>query len=232
MSLGCTTATPAWSSPATAACRPPSPAAGTVSFSPSRLGAVDTVYAMTIHKSQGSQFLAAAVLLPEPGSRLLTRELLYTAATRARRQLDHRRHRGRDPGRRRAPGGPGVGSEGAAVGGGLATNGRGIWPAPRASGGDVRAGARDRSRVRGAQPGAGPRAHDQLLDDRRGGDGASGPWCSPVPADFLTLCDVNHHHDGAQVWQTGHQYVVRPRSSPAPRGHGHTGDTGPRCAEP
>ncbi|MDQ6731860.1 MAG: exodeoxyribonuclease V subunit alpha, partial [Actinomycetota bacterium] len=56
-------------------------------FSPSRLGAVDTVYAMTIHKSQGSQFQAAAVLLPEPGSRLLTRELLYTAATRARRRL-------------------------------------------------------------------------------------------------------------------------------------------------
>jgi exodeoxyribonuclease V alpha subunit len=61
--------------------------AAAVPFSPSRLGAVDTVYAMTIHKSQGSQFLAAAVLLPEPGSRLLTRELLYTAATRARRQL-------------------------------------------------------------------------------------------------------------------------------------------------
>ena len=58
-----------------------------VPVSPSRLGAVDTVYAMTIHKSQGSQFVAAAVLLPEPGSRLLTRELLYTAATRARRQL-------------------------------------------------------------------------------------------------------------------------------------------------
>jgi exodeoxyribonuclease V alpha subunit len=56
-------------------------------YSPSRLGAVDTVYAMTIHKSQGSQFDAAAVLLPEPGSRILTRELLYTAATRARRRL-------------------------------------------------------------------------------------------------------------------------------------------------
>ena len=51
------------------------------------LGAVETVYAMTIHKSQGSQFDAAAVLLPDPGSRLLTRELLYTAATRARRRL-------------------------------------------------------------------------------------------------------------------------------------------------
>ncbi|HET9125568.1 MAG TPA: exodeoxyribonuclease V subunit alpha [Solirubrobacteraceae bacterium] len=54
---------------------------------PSRLGAVDTVYAMTIHKSQGSQFAVAAVLLPEPGSRILTRELLYTAATRAQRRL-------------------------------------------------------------------------------------------------------------------------------------------------
>jgi exodeoxyribonuclease V alpha subunit len=56
-------------------------------FSPLRLGAVDTVYAMTIHKSQGSQFDTAAVLLPSPESRLLTRELLYTAVTRARREL-------------------------------------------------------------------------------------------------------------------------------------------------
>ncbi|MDX6706127.1 MAG: exodeoxyribonuclease alpha subunit [Solirubrobacteraceae bacterium] len=56
-------------------------------FSPSRLGAVDTVHAMTIHKSQGSQFQTAAVLLPAPTSRILTRELLYTAATRARELL-------------------------------------------------------------------------------------------------------------------------------------------------
>jgi exodeoxyribonuclease V alpha subunit len=56
-------------------------------FSPLRLGAVDTVYAMTIHKSQGSQFDTAAVLLPTAGSRILTRELLYTAVTRARREL-------------------------------------------------------------------------------------------------------------------------------------------------
>ena len=56
-------------------------------FSPSRLGAVETVYAMTIHKSQGSQFETAAVLLPAPESRILSRELLYTAATRARREL-------------------------------------------------------------------------------------------------------------------------------------------------
>jgi len=45
------------------------------------------VYAMTIHKSQGSQFDTAAVLLPDPTSRLLTRELLYTAITRARERV-------------------------------------------------------------------------------------------------------------------------------------------------
>ncbi len=60
---------------------------GVLEYSPSRLDAIETVYAMTIHKSQGSQFQSAAVLLPEPGSRILTRELLYTAATRARTKL-------------------------------------------------------------------------------------------------------------------------------------------------
>jgi exodeoxyribonuclease V alpha subunit len=58
-----------------------------VEFSPTRLAAVDTVYAMTVHKSQGSQFDTAAVLLPDPSSPILTRELLYTAVTRARRRL-------------------------------------------------------------------------------------------------------------------------------------------------
>jgi exodeoxyribonuclease V alpha subunit len=58
-----------------------------VSFAPTRLDAVETVYAMTIHKSQGSQFDTAAVLLPDPASRILTRELLYTAVTRARSHL-------------------------------------------------------------------------------------------------------------------------------------------------
>ncbi len=42
---------------------------------------------MTIHKSQGSQFDTAIVLLPAATSRILTRELLYTAATRARTRL-------------------------------------------------------------------------------------------------------------------------------------------------
>lgn len=55
--------------------------------SPTRLKSVETAYAMTIHKSQGSQFDTAAVLLPAATSRILTRELLYTAATRARREL-------------------------------------------------------------------------------------------------------------------------------------------------
>jgi exodeoxyribonuclease V alpha subunit len=56
-------------------------------FSPARLGAVDSVYAMTVHKSQGSQFGTAAVLLPDADSPILTRELLYTAVTRAREEL-------------------------------------------------------------------------------------------------------------------------------------------------
>jgi exodeoxyribonuclease V alpha subunit len=51
------------------------------------LAAVDTVYAMTVHKSQGSQFDTVAVVLPDPASPILTRELLYTAVTRARRRL-------------------------------------------------------------------------------------------------------------------------------------------------
>lgn len=54
---------------------------------PARLGGVATAYAMTIHKSQGTQFDVAAVVLPSPESRALSRELLYTAVTRARRQV-------------------------------------------------------------------------------------------------------------------------------------------------
>jgi exodeoxyribonuclease V alpha subunit len=56
-------------------------------LSPQRLASVDTVYAMTVHKAQGSQFDQVAVLLPDPTSPVLTRELLYTAITRARRRL-------------------------------------------------------------------------------------------------------------------------------------------------
>jgi exodeoxyribonuclease V alpha subunit len=52
-------------------------------FAPGRLDAVETMHAMTIHKAQGSQARRVTVLLPEEGSRLLTRELFYTAITRA-----------------------------------------------------------------------------------------------------------------------------------------------------
>jgi exodeoxyribonuclease V alpha subunit len=58
-----------------------------VHHSPSRLGAVETVHAMTVHKSQGSQFATAAIVLPDPSSQILTRELLYTAVTRASDRL-------------------------------------------------------------------------------------------------------------------------------------------------
>ncbi len=60
---------------------------GIAEVSPTRLAAVDTVYAMTVHKSQGSQFPTVAFLLPSAESRLLTRELLYTAVSRAQRRL-------------------------------------------------------------------------------------------------------------------------------------------------
>ncbi len=56
---------------------------GTRSFPPSYLGDHSTVHALTIHKSQGSQFEEVVVSLPPESSRLLTRELLYTAVTRA-----------------------------------------------------------------------------------------------------------------------------------------------------
>ena len=58
--------------------------AGPVELAPSRLGEVETMHAMTIHKSQGSQADEVTVLMPPEDSRLLTRELFYTAITRAR----------------------------------------------------------------------------------------------------------------------------------------------------
>ncbi|MCL2455286.1 MAG: exodeoxyribonuclease V subunit alpha [Micrococcales bacterium] len=52
--------------------------------SPYRLPAVQPVHAMTVHRAQGSQLMRVTVLLPPAGSPLLTRELFYTAVTRAR----------------------------------------------------------------------------------------------------------------------------------------------------
>ncbi len=53
-------------------------------FSPSCLPKHETAYAMTIHKSQGSEFEQVIILLPDKLSPLLTRELLYTGISRAR----------------------------------------------------------------------------------------------------------------------------------------------------
>ncbi|WP_130928136.1 exodeoxyribonuclease V subunit alpha [Pseudomonas sp. Sample_20] len=51
---------------------------------PSRLNDVETVYAMTVHKSQGSEFAHTALILPDALNPVLTKELIYTGITRAR----------------------------------------------------------------------------------------------------------------------------------------------------
>jgi len=55
---------------------------------PSRLPEHETVFAMTIHKSQGSEFDRVCIILPPADSPLLSKELLYTGITRAKKQLD------------------------------------------------------------------------------------------------------------------------------------------------
>jgi exodeoxyribonuclease V alpha subunit len=57
------------------------------SVAASRLAAVETAWAMTVHKSQGSEFGHVALVLPGEDSPVLTRELVYTGITRARRRL-------------------------------------------------------------------------------------------------------------------------------------------------
>jgi exodeoxyribonuclease V alpha subunit len=54
---------------------------------PVRIPAHKTAFATTVHKSQGSEFDDVLVLLPAQRSRVATRELLYTALTRARRRV-------------------------------------------------------------------------------------------------------------------------------------------------
>ena len=51
---------------------------------PSRLNDVETVYAMTVHKSQGSEFAHTALVLPDALNPVLTKELIYTGITRAK----------------------------------------------------------------------------------------------------------------------------------------------------
>jgi exodeoxyribonuclease V alpha subunit len=53
-------------------------------FSPSRLQSIDTVFAMTVHKSQGSEFEHTCFVLPERINPVVTKELVYTAITRAK----------------------------------------------------------------------------------------------------------------------------------------------------
>ncbi len=56
-------------------------------LAPARLPAHETVYAMTIHKSQGSEFDRIVMILPAAASPIFTRELIYTGITRARRTV-------------------------------------------------------------------------------------------------------------------------------------------------
>jgi exodeoxyribonuclease V alpha subunit len=56
-------------------------------FDPLQLPAHETVFAMTVHKSQGSEFDDVLLVLPQRDTPLLTRELVYTAVTRARRSV-------------------------------------------------------------------------------------------------------------------------------------------------
>ncbi|XKH02207.1 exodeoxyribonuclease V subunit alpha [Marinobacter nauticus] len=53
-------------------------------ISPSRLQQLETVFAMTVHKSQGSEFNHTCLVLPDRLSPVLTRELVYTGITRAK----------------------------------------------------------------------------------------------------------------------------------------------------
>jgi exodeoxyribonuclease V alpha subunit len=61
--------------------------AGLATYAPARLGDIETLHAMTVHKSQGSQARTVTVLLPPEDSPLLTRELFYTAVTRAQERV-------------------------------------------------------------------------------------------------------------------------------------------------
>jgi exodeoxyribonuclease V alpha subunit len=61
--------------------------ARTQDVSPYLLDSVQTIHAMTVHKAQGSQFGEVSLILPDVDSPLLTRELLYTAVTRAERRV-------------------------------------------------------------------------------------------------------------------------------------------------
>ena len=65
----------------------PRPDGSVASYLPSRISQCETVFAMTIHKSQGSEFDEVLIVLPEQMNPVLTKELLYTAITRAKKTV-------------------------------------------------------------------------------------------------------------------------------------------------
>ena len=65
----------------------PRPDGSVASYLPSRITQCEIVFAMTIHKSQGSEFDEVLIVLPEQINSVLTKELLYTAITRAKQKV-------------------------------------------------------------------------------------------------------------------------------------------------
>jgi exodeoxyribonuclease V alpha subunit len=65
----------------------PAPEGSLRKFHPLRLPEHETAYALTVHKSQGSEFDRVLLILPDRDSPVLTRELLYTGLTRARESV-------------------------------------------------------------------------------------------------------------------------------------------------
>lgn len=65
----------------------PTAEGGTRLVAPARLPAAEPVFAMSVHKSQGSQFDEVVLVLPRRDSPLLSRELVYTGVTRAARHV-------------------------------------------------------------------------------------------------------------------------------------------------
>ena len=57
-------------------------------YSPYRLPAHETVFAMTVHKSQGSEFENVLLIMPPFTNQILTREIVYTGLTRARTSVE------------------------------------------------------------------------------------------------------------------------------------------------
>ena len=76
-------------------------------FMPIRLPEHETAYAMTVHKSQGSEFERVLLVLPGEDSPVLTRELVYTGLTRASKEVelwsDQENLRHRSPAKNQSP---------------------------------------------------------------------------------------------------------------------------------